>query len=167
VCEKPSFSITTHPIHFIVIAVVNVFGAKQFHPLLQSSMIEQYYVNFYMAINIGALAGITFVPIIAQYNVTKAYLLPCGLLTLGIMIFISGTPRYVISKPRGDLHLSELCLKKKKEDDETTYMIQDPNMPPPVPLSQVFRITLLIVPFCIAYSQMPTTFIVSPVHKNT
>ena len=37
----------------IVKAIVNVFGAKQFHPLLQSSLIESYYVSFYMAINIG------------------------------------------------------------------------------------------------------------------
>lgn len=28
-------------------ACVNVFGAKQFHPILQSSLIESYYVNFY------------------------------------------------------------------------------------------------------------------------
>ena len=27
-------------------ACVNVFGAKQFHPILQSSLIESYYVNF-------------------------------------------------------------------------------------------------------------------------
>lgn len=31
----------------IVKSIVNVFGAKQFHPLLQSSLIESYYVNFY------------------------------------------------------------------------------------------------------------------------
>jgi len=29
-------------------SVVNVFGAKQYHPTLQSSLIETYYVNFYM-----------------------------------------------------------------------------------------------------------------------
>jgi proton-dependent oligopeptide transporter, POT family len=40
----------------IVKAIVNVFGAKQFHPLLQSSLIESYYVSFYMAINIGKLS---------------------------------------------------------------------------------------------------------------
>ena len=32
----------------IVKSIVNVFGAKQFHPLLQSSLIESYYVSFYM-----------------------------------------------------------------------------------------------------------------------
>ena len=35
-------------------SIVNVFGAKQFHPL-QSRQVESYYVNFYVAINIGAL----------------------------------------------------------------------------------------------------------------
>ena len=28
-------------------AVVNVFGARQFHPLLQRSMVESFYVQFY------------------------------------------------------------------------------------------------------------------------
>ena len=32
----------------MVKSLVNVFGARQFHPLLQSSLIEAYYVNFYM-----------------------------------------------------------------------------------------------------------------------
>ena len=41
----------------VVKSVVNVFGAKQFHPLLQSALIEAYYVKFYMCINIGALIG--------------------------------------------------------------------------------------------------------------
>jgi POT family proton-dependent oligopeptide transporter len=50
----------------IVKSIVNVFGAKQFHPLLQSSLIESYYVNFYMCINIGALVGGIVVPIVAQ-----------------------------------------------------------------------------------------------------
>lgn len=130
----------------VIKSVVNCFGAKQFHPLLQSSLIEQYYVNFYMSINIGALAGITLVPILAQYNVTQAYLLPCAFLTCAILIFLSGTPRYVRAKPRGDL------LQKRPKKTSTGV--------PTIPLTRVFRVALLIVPFCIAYSQMPTTFIV-------
>jgi proton-dependent oligopeptide transporter, POT family len=50
----------------IVKSIVNVFGAKQFHPLLQSSLIESYYVSFYMCINIGALIGGVLVPFLAQ-----------------------------------------------------------------------------------------------------
>ena len=33
-------------------SVVNIFGARQYHPQLQSSMLESYYVNFYMCINV-------------------------------------------------------------------------------------------------------------------
>ena len=29
-------------------SVVNVFGAKQFHPYLQQTLVEKYYINFYM-----------------------------------------------------------------------------------------------------------------------
>jgi dipeptide/tripeptide permease len=125
----------------IVKSVVNVFGAKQFHPLIQSALIESYYVNFYMCINIGALAGGVIVPILAQTNVTMAYFIPVGVLSLGVFCFLLGTPRYVITKPRGDLLSSE--------DDGTGLSI-----------SSVARVCLLIVPFNIAYSQMATTFVV-------
>jgi POT family proton-dependent oligopeptide transporter len=137
----------------MVKSVVNVFGAKQFHPILQSSMIERYYVTFYTAINSGALAGIIIVPIIAQHNVTIAYCLPCCLLTIGVTIFFLATPRYVMSKPRGDL------LKQSPPLNASNCGgVDDPL--PTIPTSTLMRITILIVPFCVAYSQMPTTFIV-------
>jgi proton-dependent oligopeptide transporter, POT family len=140
----------------IIKSVVNVFGAKQFHPLLQSQLIEQYYVNFYMAINIGALIGITLVPIMAQHNVTHAYMVPVSLLALGILIFVAGTPRYVIAKPKGEIHF--FCNSSSSSSSNNTQKAGED--PPSISLFTVFRISLLIVPFCIAYSQMPTTFIV-------
>mmetsp|Transcript_3945 Transcript_3945/g.7583 ORF Transcript_3945/g.7583 Transcript_3945/m.7583 type:complete len:675 (+) Transcript_3945:270-2294(+) len=130
----------------IVKSVVNVFGAKQFHPILQTSMIESYYVNFYMCINIGALVGGIVIPLIAQHNVTVAYFLPTCVLTLGVMIFAMGSTRYVKSKPKGSLF-----GKKHKSLQPTGDTI---------PLFVIFRISLLIIPFNIAYSQMATTFIV-------
>jgi len=129
----------------IVKSVVNVFGAKQFHPILQSSFIESYYVNFYTSINIGALVGITLIPILADaWDVTWAYMIPVVLLAVGIALFAAGTPHFVISKPRGDLFQK---VSSNSGSDK-------------IPLTTVFRISLLIVPFCVAYSQMPTTFIV-------
>jgi POT family proton-dependent oligopeptide transporter len=128
----------------IVKSIVNVFGAKQFHPLLQSSLIESYYVNFYMAINIGALAGIAIVPIVAQQNLTVAYFWPLMLLVIGVIIFVAGTPRYVCSPPRGEL----FAKKKRVNRDETISLVT------------IFRVCILIVPFCVGYNQMPTTFIV-------
>jgi POT family proton-dependent oligopeptide transporter len=129
----------------IVKSIVNVFGAKQFHPLLQSSLIESYYVKFYMCINIGALAGIGIIPIVAQYNITAAYFWPLTLLAIGVIIFVGGTPRYVCSPPRGDLFRSK---KKATNKDDTVSLVS------------IFRICVLIVPFCVGYNQMPTTFIV-------
>lgn len=83
----------------IVKSIVNVFGAKQFHPLLQSSMIESYYVKFYMCINIGALIGGIVVPLVAQRDVTHAYKFPVAMLLIGIILFFCGTPRYVRHPP--------------------------------------------------------------------
>ena len=97
----------------IVKSIVNVFGAKQFHPLLQSSLIEAYYVKFYMCINIGALIGGVVVPLLAQKNVTMAYFLPVVLLFMCVSLFASGSSRYVRSAPQSSLW-KLLCEKKKK-----------------------------------------------------
>jgi proton-dependent oligopeptide transporter, POT family len=134
----------------IVKSVVNVFGARQYHPLLQSSFIESYYVNFYTSINIGALVGISFLPLLAQRHVTMAYILPVALLAVGLVAFLWGTPYYVTSPPRGDL-----CSLKCH-----TMRCHASNSSATIPLTTILRISLLIVPFCIAYSQMPTTFII-------
>eukprot|EP00538_Stauroneis_constricta_P006321 CAMPEP_0119555258 /NCGR_PEP_ID=MMETSP1352-20130426/7524_1 /TAXON_ID=265584 /ORGANISM="Stauroneis constricta, Strain CCMP1120" /LENGTH=705 /DNA_ID=CAMNT_0007601997 /DNA_START=363 /DNA_END=2480 /DNA_ORIENTATION=+ len=129
----------------VVKSIVNVFGAKQFHPLLQSSLIESYYVNFYMCINIGALVGGIIVPIVAQYDVTLAYTYPVAMLGVGVLLFSMGTPRYVRHKPSGDLFSN----KHIPGAPETK-----------IGLLTIFRISTLIIPFSIAYSQMATTFIV-------
>lgn len=133
----------------IVKSIVNVFGAKQFHPLLQSSLIESYYVKFYMCINTGGLASIIIIPIIAQHNLTLAYCVPLVLLFTGAAIFTFGTPRYVRAPPRGEMF--SFGKKKRKNMGGENKMI---------PLSTIFRICLLIVPFSVGYNQMPTTFIV-------
>jgi dipeptide/tripeptide permease len=158
----------------IVKSVVNVFGAKQFHPLLQSSLIESYYVNFYMCINIGALIGGIVVPLLAQTNVTLAYFLPLLLLTIGMILFMFRSPRFVIAKPKRndttDRILQFLCYccrccshKKRTSQRKTkscTHLIPNNTSNDPIPISAIFRISLLVVPFNIVYSQMSTTFIV-------
>jgi proton-dependent oligopeptide transporter, POT family len=154
----------------IVKSVVNVFGAKQYHPLLQSSLIESYYVNFYMCINIGALIGGFIVPLLAQRNVTVAYFLPLILLFIGMILFISRSSRFVITKPKSDhrkyllqqikvwLCCTKMKPKKRKVHHHSIPMIQNTN--DPIPISAILRISLLVVPFNIVYSQMSTTFIV-------
>lgn len=133
----------------LIKSVVNVFGARQFHPFLQSSLIESYYVNFYASINVGALLGILILPSIAQRHVTLAYTIPVVLLGSAVALFALWTPRYVIGQP------SHSLFRRQKRNDNDT-----------IPLSTMFQISLLIVPFCIAYSQMPTTFIVQGTVMN-
>ena len=129
----------------IVKSIVNVFGARQFHPILQSSWTESYYVSFYMCINIGALVGGVLVPLMAQQNVTLAYFIPVAMLAIGVVLFSFGTNRYVRSGPKGDLF-----AKKVSGLDNG----------PSIDLDAILRISVLVIPFCIAYSQMATTFIV-------
>jgi POT family proton-dependent oligopeptide transporter len=92
-------------------SVVNIFGARQFHPQLHSAMIESYYVNFYMCINVGALLGGIVIPIIAQHNITTAYFIPVCTLPLGLLIFMLYTHRYVRRRPQGDIRSSLTTLK--------------------------------------------------------
>lgn len=130
----------------IVKSIVNVFGARQFHPILQSSLIESYYVNFYMCINIGAIIGGIVVPVVAQHDITMAYTYPVVMLAVGALLFSLGTPRYVRHRPTGDLF-----AKKSVSSGDFDSSIG---------LGTIFRISLLIVPFNIAYSQMSTVFII-------
>ena len=129
-----------------------VFGAKQFHPVLQSSLIESYYVSFYTAINVGALVGICMIPIIAQRSIFLAYSIPLSFLVVAGICFLLGTPRYNTSKPRpSKKKLSLMCggdsVSRKYSPKSTT-------------LWEIFRISVLVVPFNVGYNQMPTTFIV-------
>ena len=136
----------------IVKSIVNVFGAKQFHPLLQSSLIESYYVSFYMCINVGALVGGIMVPFLAQIQITVAYFLPVGMLWLAVLCFLTGTSKFVRMKPKGNL----FNKKKKKKTLVANSNIDTSKLN----LWNVLKISSMIIPFNIAYSQMATTFII-------
>jgi POT family proton-dependent oligopeptide transporter len=171
-------------------ACINVFGAKQFHPILQSSLIESYYVNFYMCINIGALTGGVVVPIVAQWDVTFAYFIPPLMLILGVMMFLVGGERYVKPLPRHDVgywirEVGEFLLsccgsssrgeggedgvdsaagrrnqEEKAKRKQQLIQLSSSSLPEKVGVGTVALLSSLIIPFNIAYAQMSTTFIV-------
>lgn len=146
-------------------ACVNVFGAKQFHPILQSSLIESYYVNFYMCINIGALTGGIVVPIVAQWSVTVAYFIPVCMLGLGVLLFAAGTGRYVKPKPKHDAsyvfhEMMVACGCDKRRSKRDRLVIQPSPTESKVGIGTIARLSSLVVPFNVAYAQMATTFIV-------
>jgi POT family proton-dependent oligopeptide transporter len=160
----------------MVKACVNVFGAKQFHPILQSSFIESYYVNFYMCINIGALTGGIIVPVVAQWNVTVAYFIPVCMLGLGVVLFGAGTGRYVRPRPAYDVGRlvcdamsSRGCGGRGRTTTSRSKRDRFPIQPSKsssvgegsrVGIGTIALLSGLVVPFNVAYAQMATTFIV-------
>jgi POT family proton-dependent oligopeptide transporter len=165
-------------------ACVNVFGAKQFHPLLQSSLIERYYVSFYMCINIGSMVGGILIPIVAQHSVTIAYMIPVVGLALGVICFVASSSRFTMTKPSRAKRISigsmcnsvaDMCqkLKSNKKSQSSSTDSYDPEKTSFVPfaliikpknsqlsLLSVFKVCALVIPFNIGYSQMATTFII-------
>jgi POT family proton-dependent oligopeptide transporter len=119
----------------IVKSVVNVFGARQYHPVLQRSMIESFYVRFYMVINVGAVAGCIIIPVVARSSITVAYTIPFVLLLVAVSFFMLGSRRYVIVVPHSREE-SDLQVNGGSSDDMDKASFID-----------VAKIMLLVVPF--------------------
>uniref|UniRef100_A0A7S2S5E9 Peptide transporter n=1 Tax=Mucochytrium quahogii TaxID=96639 RepID=A0A7S2S5E9_9STRA len=151
---------------------VNVLGAQQFHPL-QKLAIEKYYVRFYMFINIGALVGGIIIPIICQgggVDVFYAYMIPVVCLSLGLLVFVLGTSRYVRPKPQGSVILQTVgaacrsltvcppSLEKMKETNGGRY--EDCFVEKVKVMGALLLLMCYIVPFNIIYSQMLSVFII-------
>lgn len=157
---KETFNVTAYKLALLVLwplgtgtvkAVVNIFGARQYHPILQRSMIESFYVRFYMIINVGACLGFIIMPIVARHNITIAYIIPLVLLLIALVFFVAGSTRYVNAVPGKHMVEKERQIKSSSSDEDND---EEPNF------LDVAKICLLIVPFCIVYQQAPTTFMV-------
>lgn len=147
-------------------AVLNVFGAKQYHPVLQADMIEAYFVNFFMAYNVGALAGGVALPLVAQVRITAAYAIPVGAMVLGLLTFVLGTFRYVKVTPRKDAQLKTLrvigtplaCRPVDSTKKSKGGTLDDGFVDGVKSLLAVIPMAALTVPFNIAYSQIVSVF---------
>jgi proton-dependent oligopeptide transporter, POT family len=138
----------------LVKTVTSVYGAKQFHPVLQSSMIESYYVYYFQVLNVGALGGGIVIPLLAQWNDTAAFLFPAAILAIGVAAFVAGTRRYVTMKPQRDalsktLQVVNCCPRLPRSRASTRAAHQ---------LVRVVAVSSLKIPFDIAYCQMTTVF---------
>lgn len=139
-------------------AVVNVFGARQYHPVLQRSMVESYYVRFYMVINVGAVAGCIVVPVVARSSITAAYTIPFVLLLVAVLFFVAGSKRYVNVAPGRNSVSSQRTPDNNGTvtvDEEIDSAITDDEEKPN--FADVAKLLALIIPFNIVYVQGPTT----------
>lgn len=91
------------------------------------------------------------IPIIAQRSIFLAYTIPLSFLVVAGICFLLGTPRYITKKPAKKKHFpicgGRTSVARKYSPKSTTLM-------------DIFRISVLVVPFNVGYNQMPTTFIV-------
>lgn len=121
-----------------------------------------------MAINIGSLFGGIIVPIVAQTNVAAAYTIPVCVLGLGLIVFVLGTPRYVRRKADKTVSWNTFklvgsriaCKPFEAAKESNGGHLADSFVEGVKRLLCVIPITMLTVPFSIAYSQMSTVFIV-------
>jgi len=147
---------------------VNVFGAKQFHPILQSNQIEQYYVMFYVAINVGATISTLVVPILAQYSIEAAYAIPVVGFIFGFAVFLAFSKRYVYRPPERKALFSTLgligntairCKPLNKSKRSNGGFFPDHFVNGVKRLLIVAPVSMLTLPFNIAYNQMSTVFL--------
>ena len=149
----------------IIKSVVNVFGAKQYHPILQESLVETYYINFYMCINIGAVGGGLLIPVLAQYNIQGAYAIPVVVLALGCFIFLLGSPRYVHTEPQRktmNVQTPTQAELNRKDSGSSNQQSNGRNADTEgeTTILEMLGLTGLIIPFNIMYYQLTTTYIV-------
>jgi dipeptide/tripeptide permease len=159
----------------LIKSVVNVMGAKQYHPFLQSDQIQSYYVNFYLSINVGSLVGGILIPLLAQIDVTVAYMIPVGALALGLVLFLLGSRRYVRVTPRKDVIFktlrivgSTVMLKPfEKIKQSNGGSVDDGFVDGFKQLLAIIPISALTIPFNIAYAQMITVFSLQGMAMNS
>eukprot|EP00760_Papus_ankaliazontas_P021615 PhM_4_TR18714/c0_g1_i4/m.62294/K14638/SLC15A3_4, PHT; solute carrier family 15 (peptide/histidine transporter), member 3/4 len=147
---------------------VNVLGGQQFHPEEHKDGLTSFFTMFYAVINIGAIVGGFVVPQVASsVSYFVAYLIPLGSFVIATLVFLMGTNRYIVMKPRGSPVVTTArvlyhALRKRsfeaiKASNGGTFedhQIDD--------TKQVLKLTplfLLAVPLLIAYQQMATAYL--------
>lgn len=99
---------------------VSTMGADQFDPHHPQDKKEagQFFSYFYWSINLGALVAYSLVAYICQYGLPflggepwgffVGYTIPTVMMVIGILIFVSGSKRYKVVKPKGSM-LNTAC----------------------------------------------------------
>mmetsp|Transcript_28450 Transcript_28450/g.45827 ORF Transcript_28450/g.45827 Transcript_28450/m.45827 type:complete len:572 (+) Transcript_28450:1237-2952(+) len=152
---------------------ISVMGASQMHPIHQKKQVESFFISYYMFINMGGLIGGLTIPVFCQHGamaVFYSYLTPFVCLTLGLVVFVVGTPRYVRPKAQGSAILDSVkygmssllsCCKKNSQtvQVENGAVQGDKFFGDKLKImGYLFVLMLLTVPFNIVYSQMLSVF---------
>lgn len=66
---------------------------------------QRIYMYFYMAINVGSLAGVLTVILEHRVGFWAAYTLPLSAFIVGLLVIILGRRKYILRKPTGSILL--------------------------------------------------------------
>jgi dipeptide/tripeptide permease len=167
---------------------VSTMGADQFDERYSQDRLEmQSFFNwFYWMVNLGALLAYSVVAYFCQYGLPSAggpkwgfflgYMIPAVAMFVGIVIFLVGTPRYVLKRPAGSVvavalsivydacvtryHVPRpstgLILDKASEIHGGTY--PDRTVQGVKYVARLVPFLFVLVPFWGIYSQMSTAF---------
>lgn len=147
--------------------LLNVYGAKQYHPVLQSKKVESYYVYYYIFLHLGSFFGGTLINAVAEMNVALAYVIPAGAMSFALLAFLLGTRRYVRPKPQKEVPVNAIkivasrvaCKPFEKSKASNGGKFTDHSVEAVKRLLKVIPMSLLASPIIIVTSQMQTTFV--------
>lgn len=90
---------------------ISVFGGDQ------ANKNSNFFSLFYFSINCGAMVSILTLPIIAHTNYTIAFIVPFVLISMAVVLFVSGTRMYTINRPDPRMYkeLKAFLFKKKRK----------------------------------------------------
>lgn len=105
---------------------ISIFGGDQNEISGKKKSTVNFFAFFYFSINCGAMLSILTLPVLASFNYTIAFILPCLLVLTAIILFSSGTKFYKIRKPDSSV-LTDLknTFKKCKKREYDGYGLQE------------------------------------------
>ena len=89
--------------------IVDIFGAKQFHPILHTHILDSYFIWTTVMAGVGGVTSELVYSMIANASVTASFGLMTIALFISTLLFVYGTKRYIVR--RNDMKDSLLTAK--------------------------------------------------------
>lgn len=78
--------------------IVDIFGAKQFHPIIHVHVLDSYFIWSTVMAGVGGVTAELVYSMIANVNVTASFGLMTIALFISTLLFVYGTKRYVVRR---------------------------------------------------------------------
>lgn len=161
-------------------AIVDIFGAKQFHPIVHASRLDSYFVWSAVMAGVGGLTAELVYAMIANAYVAISYGLMFFVLLIATFLFIYGSKRYIVRKNKMKDNVltaramlsAALCWKRTEQGKVVACppgfnkvkkskggSVRDELVTAARRLALVVPVQGLFIPVNVAWSQLPTIMI--------